>query len=182
MATVLDEYEEQPKRRTKFITVLCILTFVGSGFSFCSNIYSYVTAKQTAEQMQTMNKIAQKDPNFGEKSAKPNTKEDSAAKKKSEKFAKNMFSTMASSFNEGNIKKNALGAIAAAILCIGGALLMWRINKKGYLLYVAGTLLGIAIPIALYGNNFIGIFGSIISGFFGLVFCILYGVNLKDMK
>jgi hypothetical protein len=181
MSTVFDEFEEQPKRRTTFITVLCILTFVGSGFSLLTNIYGYFTAKQSAEQMQLVQKMAQNDSAFAPQKGKSST-QDSLKEKQSKEFTKKIFSSISTSFTEDNLKKNALGAILAAILCIGGAILMFQINKKGYLLYVAGTLVGIAIPLMLYGSNFMGILGSVVSGFFGLVFCILYGVNLKDMK
>jgi hypothetical protein len=181
MSTVFDEFTEQPKKRTTFITVLCILTFVGSGFLLCTNIYGYFTAKQSAQQMQLMQKMTQNDSIFAPQKGKSAPK-DSVAEKQSQAFAKKIFSSVASSFTEDNLKKNALGAIVAAILCISGAILMFRINKKGYFLYLAGTLLGIAIPLMLYGSNFMGILGSVVSGFFGLVFCILYGVNLKDMK
>jgi hypothetical protein len=181
MSNVFDEFAEQPKKRTTFITVLCILTFVGSGFSLFTNIYGYFTAKQSAEQMQLMQKMTQSDSAFAPRNGKA-TEKDSLKAKKTDEVTKKVFKTFASSFTEDNIRKNSLGAIAAAILCLSGAVLMFMINKKGYFIYVAGTLLGIAIPLVLYGSNFVGIMGSVISGFFGLVFCILYGVNLKDMR
>jgi hypothetical protein len=167
MANVFDEFEEQPKRRTTFITVLCILTFIGSGFALASNIYGYFTAEKTEMQMRKTVKILEKD-------TKNSGGED--------QMAKEITSVMGSSFTKDNIQKNALGAIAAAILCLTGAVLMWRINKKGYIFYLAGTLMGIVIPFLLYGNNIFGIIGTVVAGFVGLVFCILYGVNLKDMK
>jgi hypothetical protein len=49
-------------------------------------------------------------------------------------------------------------------------------------LYVAGVLMGIIIPFLLLGNNFMGIMMSVVSGVIGLAFCILYAVNLKDMR
>lgn len=181
MSSVFDEFTEQPKKRTTFIIVLCILTFVGSGFNLVTNIYGYFTAGEAAQQMQLAQKMTQNDSVFAERPGKANTK-DSLKNKEGERFAKKIMSTMADSFTEDKLKKNALGAIAAAILCLSGAFLMFNINKKGYYLYLAGTLLGIAIPLVLYGSNLVGIIGSVVSGFFGLVFCILYGVNLKDMK
>lgn len=181
MSSIFDEFAEQPKKRTTFITVLCILTFVGSGFGFFSNIYGYLTAKETAQQMQGMKKLAETDSAFAPQKGKAPEK-DSLKAKESAVVTKKVFNVFANSFTEDNIKKNSLGAIAAAILCIIGAILMWKINKKGYYFYLLGTLLGIAIPLMIYGNNLVGIGGSVVSGFFGLVFCILYGVNLKDMK
>jgi hypothetical protein len=181
MSSIFDEFAEQPKKRTTFITVLCILTFVYSGFLFFSNIYGYFTAKETAAQMQVMQKMTQSDSMFAKNGSKKAVK-DTAADKEAKAFTRQVFGSMANSFTEDNIKKNAIGAIIAAIFCLSGAFLMFRLNKKGYYLYVVGTLIGIAIPLLLYGSNLVGILGSVVSGFFGLIFCILYGVNLKDMK
>lgn len=181
MASIFDEFEVQPKKRTTFITVLCILTFVYSGFLFFSNIYGYFTAKETAEKMQLMKKMTQSDSLFAKNDSKKAAK-DTVADKESKAFTRQMFGSMATSFTEDNIKKNAIGAVIAAIFCLSGAFLMFRINKKGYYLYLVGTVIGIVIPLWLYGSNLVGILGSVVSGFFGLVFCILYGVNLKDMK
>lgn len=181
MSSIFDEFAEQPKKRTTFITVLCILTFVYSGFLFVSNIYGYFTAEQTAVEMKKMQKMTQSDSAFAEKNNKAIGK-DSADDKEAKQFTRKVIGDMANSFTEDKIKKNAIGAIIAAIFCISGAFLMFRLNKKGYYLYLVGTLIGIIIPIALYGSNLIGILGTVVSGFFGLVFCVLYGVNLKDMK
>lgn len=181
MSNIFDEFEEQPAKRTTFITVLCILTFVWSGFLFFSNIYGYFTAKETAQSMQMMQKMAQSDSAFEKGKPKANAK-DSVADKQAKQFTQQVFGDMAHSFTEEKIKQNSIGALIAAIFCLTGAFLMFRLNKKGYFLYLIGTLIGIIIPIALYGSNLIGIFGTVVSGFFGLVFCILYGVNLKDMK
>ncbi len=171
MADIFDELDEQPKKRTTFIKVLCILTFIGSSYGLLSGVYSYFTAEKTAQDTQKAANI------FNAKKQPAND-----ADKKGDAIAKNILNTLADSFTPENIRKLSISEIIGALLCLAGALLMWRINKKGYILYVAGVLLGIIIPFVLFGNNIMGIIMSVVSGFVGLVFCILYGVNLKDMK
>jgi hypothetical protein len=171
MADIFDELSEQPKKRTTFIKVLCILTFIGSSYGLLSGVYSYFTAEKTAQDTQKAANI------FNTKKPPANT-----ADKKGDAIAKNIMNTLADAFTPENVRKLSISEIIGALLCLSGALLMWRINKKGYFLYVAGVLLGIIIPFVLFGNNIMGIIMSVISGFVGLVFCILYGVNLKDMK
>jgi uncharacterized membrane protein len=171
MADIFDELDEQPKKRTTFIKVLCILTFIGSSYGLLSGTYSYFTAEKTARDAQEAANV------FNTKKQPTNN-----ADKKGEAIAKNILNTMADAFTTENVRKLSISEIIGALLCLAGALLMWQINKKGYILYVAGVLLGIIIPFILFGNNIMGIIMSVISGFVGLVFCILYGVNLKDMK
>jgi outer membrane murein-binding lipoprotein Lpp len=182
MKEVLDDFMEQPKKRTTFITVLCILTFIGSGYNLLDGAYSYFTAGKAASEARMVAQQAQQDMERKQAEEKPQNAQDSANKKEGEAFAKKVFEGMGAAFTEGNIKKMSIGSIITALLCLGGAFMMWNLRKKGFLLYLAGTLIGIAIPFLLFGNNLLGIGISVISGFFGLVFCILYAVNLKDMK
>jgi hypothetical protein len=171
MANIFDELDEQPKKRTTFIKVLCILTFIGSSYGLLSGAYSYFTAEQTAKDTR---KVAN--------TFNTNKETVSNDDKKGQAIAKNILNTMAESFTPENVRKLSISEMISALLCLSGAFLMWRINKKGYALYVAGVLLGIVVPFLLFGNNIMGIVMSIVSGFIGLVFCILYGVNLKDMR
>ena len=71
--------------------------------------------------------------------------------------------------------------ILVAAICVLGAILMRKLNKKGYFLYVLGVAIEIIIPIIIIGSKIIGsliVLGSI----FSIVFVILYSVNLKHMK
>jgi hypothetical protein len=168
MADIFDELEEQPQKRTTFITVLCILTFIGSSWGLMKGTYAYFTAEKNAAEMQkTAIKIKLKD---------------KSPDKESQAFVENITNTMEKAFTVPNLRKMALSEIAGAVLCLLGAFLMFRINTKGYFFYVAGVLLAIIVPFVLFGNNIMAIIMSVVSGFFGLVFCILYAVNLKDMK
>lgn len=40
--TTLDLEQEQPKKRPVFLTVLCILTWIGSGITVLSGLFSLV--------------------------------------------------------------------------------------------------------------------------------------------
>jgi hypothetical protein len=68
-------------------------------------------------------------------------------------------------------------------MTLGGALLMWQRRRTGFYLYVVGILASVATPIAIFGSgNFIAMLGAFIPGFFGLVFIVMYGFCLKEMK
>lgn len=169
----------QPSRPT-FLTVLCILTFLGSGYSLISNIGGYMSAGVSAK---TMKVVSSEMKSTTDSLA---TAADSTGKAKSnagQEFAESIVNSMSSMFTEENLKNSALIGIAAAALCLIGAILMWMLKKNGFYAYLAGTLLGIAGPIAVFGaGNFIAIIGTMIGGFIGLIFVVLYGVNLKHMR
>lgn len=177
--TNLSEFAEpvQPSRPT-FLTVLCILTFLGSGYGLISNIGGYMSAGATAKTMSVVSK------EMKSTTDSLSTVSDSTAKSNvGQEFAQSIVNSMSTMFTEENLKKAALFGIGAAALCLLGAVLMWMLKKQGFYLYVAGTLLGIAGPIVVFGaGNFLGIAGSMIGGFIGLIFVVLYGVNLKHMR
>ena len=47
MESNLNEFEQEPRLRPTLLTVLCILTFIGSGWTIFSSVWSYSTASQT---------------------------------------------------------------------------------------------------------------------------------------
>ncbi|MEO5889720.1 MAG: hypothetical protein ABIQ31_05670 [Ferruginibacter sp.] len=168
MTDIIQDYE-QPAKRPVFITVLCILTFIGSGWGLVSDTIKYFTADTQAMAISKVKETAsgniQKD-----------TTNDEGAK-----FAQKMINNL--TMTPDNIRKGALSGIGAAVLCLVGAILMWQLKKTGFYLYVAGTLLGIVSPFIIFGgSNVMAIFSSVAVGFIGLVFVILYGVNLKHMR
>jgi len=168
MAEVLQDYE-QPVSRPVFITVLCILTFIGSGWGVISESIRYSTADSQAAAIL---KVKEEANSNLEKNANPD---------KDSKFAKKMVNSIYASPDD--IRKGAISNFAAAVLCLAGAIMMWKLKKTGFYLYVAGTLLGIISPFVIFGgSNIISILSSVVIGFIGLIFVVLYGVNLKYMK
>ena len=71
-------------------------------------------------------------------------------------------------------------ALAVALACIAGALLMRKLKKNGFYLYLIASIASVAIPISIIG---FGLMGGIIlaSSVFTLAFVIMYAVNLKYM-
>ena len=170
MTEVLQEYE-RPATRPTFITVLCILTFIGSGWGLIGGAIQYFTAEKQAHEMSITKVKASAD-------IQKSGKEDTGTK-----MAEKIVNSMTSAFTTENLKKAGLAAMLAAVLCLAGALLMWKLKKTGYYLYIIGTLVGIVSPFIIYGSdNIMSILSSVMVGFIGIIFVILYGVNLKYMK
>lgn len=168
MADLSNEYEA-PAARPMFITVLCILTFIGSGWGIISAGIKYASAGAQAAALSMSKEQVNSD------LSKKGTNDPGS------QFAKKMVNSM--SIPVEDIRKWALADLAASVLCLIGALMMWQLKKTGFYLYLAGTLLGIVGPILILGGgNFMGIISSVFVGFIGVVFVILYGVNVKYMK
>jgi hypothetical protein len=176
MESNLNEFEEEPLLRPTLLTVLCILTFIGSGWTIVSSVWSYSTAAQTVKIVSSAG-IGRRNDSTSQK--------DSAMRgghKNRSPFGEKMMLSVSKIMTEENIRKSAIGAIISGLLTLSGAVLMWRLRRNGFYLYIAGILVGMIVPFYLYGNNLLAIGMSSFSSFFGLVFIALYALNIKSFR
>ena len=165
---------DQPVVTTKpvrpvLLTVLCILTFIGSGWGIVSGITSYLSADVTSD----IARAAMQD-------AKDKIEDEANA---GSKFAEKILSGTSEMLRPENLKKSALFSIVASVFTLLGGILMFGLKKAGFYSYVLGTILGIAGPfIAFGGGNFITILSSSFIAFIGIFFVILYGLNVKHLR
>jgi type III secretory pathway component EscR len=177
MDSNLSEFDETIKVRPTLLTVLCILTFIGSGWAILSNSWAYSSASETARTFSSVVTINSNDSTLQRDSA---VRE--GGRKKRELFARNIMFSASKFMTADNIRKKALGSIISAIFTLVGAILMWQLFKKGFYVYIAGILIEIIVPVYLYGTNMMSLGITFISAFFGLLFIALYALNIKSMR
>ncbi len=148
---------ETPKR-PQFITVLCILTFIGSGLAFIGAIWGYFSIKASAAVLQTMG-TAQGD-TYGMMSG--------------------MQETMIKAVE--NAVPNLIIGLLCAALCLYGALQMWKLKKIGFFIYSVGEITPAIAGFFLGGGGLIGGAGAVVGLLFAIVWIVLYAVNLKHMN
>lgn len=167
------ENEDEPIKRPTLLTVLCVLSFVGSSYSIAGSVYSYRAAHfLSANIHRTLDKKMGDTINNGKSY-------DSLHKKPSIIKVSRIMKDVEKTYDEKNLRKKALGDILAAIFTLGGAILMWNQRRVGYFLYIAGVFIGGVLPFYLYGNNLMAIGISSFGSFFGLIFIALYALNLS---
>ncbi len=178
MESNLSEFEqEQPVSRPTLLNVLCILTFIGSSWAILTNIWAYTTAAQSAKMVSYASARITPD-----SLSKGDSVMYEIGKKKKSKFGEKMIVSFGKMFTESTIKKNAIGAIVSGAFTLLGAVMMWRLRKIGFYLYLGGVIIGIIVPFYLYGNNIIAVGISAFTSFFGLVFIALYALNFKSFR
>ena len=176
MESNLNEFEQETRLRPTLLTVLCILTFIGSGWTIVSSVWSYSTASQTVKMFSSAGVIRLNDSTLQKDSVMR------GRHKNRSPFGEKMMLSVSKIMTEENIRKSAIGAIISGLFTLSGALLMWRLRRKGFYLYIGGILVGLVVPFYLYGNNLLAIGMSSFSGFFGLVFIALYALNIKSLR
>ncbi|MES2284224.1 MAG: hypothetical protein V4547_00965 [Bacteroidota bacterium] len=152
-----------PAKRPKFLTVLCILSFVGIGISLVSGIISYFSYSALANAGGLLNSIG-------------------AGVKDGEKIGESM-NALASAMGM-DYGKWALVALIQAILNIPilvGVLMMWKQKKVGFYIYTPFEIIQPIMPI-IFGLGLVGGLSAILSLIFAIVFVVLYALNLKHMS
>lgn len=149
--------------RPFFLTVLCAITFIGSIVGIISSTIGFINADAEVERL---------------------------ASGTSKTQLKNLFSSNTSSgevgrvgnLNVENYKKFSIGCIASYILCLVGSVLIYKLKRNGFYSFTLGTFFILLTHFLLFGDNF-GVMGlSILAALTGLVFIILFGMNLKYME
>ena len=153
---ILDESSETMLRREgerpTFLTILCILTWVGSGFAFfygLIQLWSYAFISVAMKSIQANDVV---------------------------------------SF--GYLFWSAIAGIIGSILCVFGAIMMFKLKKTGFFIYLLGQIIPMTAGIysALIMSSGMGLGGNtyffiiIATMIFPIAFIIMYGVNLKYMN
>ncbi len=159
-------------QRPVFLKVLCVLTFIGSGYGIINNAVIFFKAD-------TISKV------FVDVKTKMN--DDLAKKKNRDKPEKvylinNIMNHASALSTPENLRKAATGNIVTSILCLLGAVLMWNLLRAGFYIYTLGTIISIILPFYLFGSNFLTNLSAGFLGFIGILFVIFYAMNIKSMK
>jgi len=158
--------------RPTFLTVLCILSFIGSGYGILNNLNGFMNSGKMP--VENVNQILDSARNEINKEAQGTP---GAA------VAEKVLSGASEIVDPAKLKKMSLYLLMANILTLGGAYLMFQLRKQGFWMYVVGTALAVLTPLIIYGaSNLVSIMMTVSIGFVGVIFAVLYAMNLKHMK
>lgn len=162
------ETQPQIKDRPTFLTIVCILSFIGLGLSIFNKFISLITIK-SIEYFQPLIKEG-----F-----------DEAISSGGLTYNMEVFFTRIQTdlFDYFDHLPAILGmGLAFAILALIGVVLMWQMKRLGFYMYVAGRLLVVFSHIMICGGNFFAAIVSASDGFFVAVFIVLYAMNFKHLN
>ncbi len=158
--------------RPTFLTVLCILTFIASAWGIYSAVTTYAAAEVTiGATKEALDEARDKMDEAAQASDQPG----------SEAMTKIMDS-MGDAMDPAKVRSSVIYSGISSLLALIGAILMWGLNKKGFYVYVLGTIVSIIGPLAVYGGGFVGLIAAGGSVFIGVLFCVLYYLNIKHMS
>ncbi|MFI5151590.1 MAG: hypothetical protein ACHQRM_17835 [Bacteroidia bacterium] len=152
-----------PKRPT-FLTVLCILSFIGCAIGLFSGIKNYFDAKTMLTTANLTKEV----------SALP------GADAKTTEAAVNS-AVQLLGIDPVKISNGYLMIAILNVVVLAGAVMMWMLKKTGFYIYTVGQVAGLGVMFGYIGGLAGGLMG-IVTAVFAIAFIIMYGVNLKAMK
>ena len=149
--------------RSQFLTLLCILTFLSCGLGLADSVISFVQTDAVSETP------------YIKRSYTP---------EQQQKLPKSYFEDRSSGDapmpgDPTQIRLLAVAQFLYSLLTLIGAVLMFRLRRIGFWVYVAGVVAGLVLPIVLAG---FGALNTSFGVFFSVIFAGLYWLNLKDMR
>ena len=156
---------EKPVRPT-FLTVLCILTFIGSGWGLINNLFQLVmfTPERLVAQIQQITNMAGAE-------AQPS-------------WFSSIMSSSLEVLQTTIMHGKAIYSLAAlcAVISLIGAFMMYKLKRNGFYLYTIAQIGQLFILPIYSGWNSVVLISMAMSGFLALVFIILYGLNYSKLK
>lgn len=143
----------ETKKRPQFLTVLCILSFVGIGIALIGGVYNLMTFNSTIALMQSTSGF------FGGELGN----------------AIDMLIKWGQTVYIINI--------VASLVCLVGVLMMWGMKKTGFYIYIIGEIAPAIASFALLGGfGPLGTMAMVGGLIFPIAFIVMYGINLKHMS
>lgn len=162
-----------PKRPT-FLTVLCILSFIGCAIGLW-NFKDYFEAKSMAAQGGNTELSSAMDEAMNEAMSNGEMTDEQR------QLAESLGSAMLGDLNYDSIATASLVKGLSVLLCLVGVWMMWKLKKTGFYIYTLAQVVFVAAPFIWIGGLAGGVVG-ILMAIFPVIFIILYALNLKHMS
>lgn len=164
-----EQIVEATKRPT-FLTVLCIITFIWSGYTVLTSLTEIFTDNSFDQE------------EWQEISIQVSESMDQADSQAQEMMEMAM-DAVASTIEAGIENAMLLGIIGflAAGLSFFGAFQMFKLKKMGYYIYILSKVVGVFVPLMILGVNLITGIMYGVGLLIAVVGIILYGVNSKHL-
>lgn len=150
--------------RSEFLTLLCVLTFIGCAWGLADNLITIFRAKGVTEIRRA--DVSRRGANLPQTPLTTPSIDDTDGR----------------GIGPGDpdfVRKLAFGQVGYSLLTLIGAILMFNLRRVGWYVYVVGVVIGLVAPVALVGFTALN---ATFGVFFSMIFAGLYWLQLKEMR
>lgn len=160
--------EQQKFFRPTFLTVLCILTFIGSGWSILSDLFRlFLSGTNNSVEIHQYTSMVEK-----------------ISGQESSPFMAGFMNTMMDFIRlvTSHAREMAVIDLVLSLISLLGAILMFQLRRFGFYFYTTAQILMIFILPYFAGFTPIVIFSMAFPAIVTIAFIVMYGVNIKYLK
>lgn len=156
-------------RRPLFLTIVCIISFVGLGIAMFKSLFGFAFGQLASSlyplaqsgMEEALNELRISDPN-------------------SLPLVENIFEAALKLID---VLPTLFGiTFVLSGVALAGAILMWNLRKSGFYMFCAAKVVMIFIPMILIGVNFLSLIIGTSTFMVAAIFITLYALNLKAME
>ncbi len=160
---------QNANKRPEFLTVICILSFIGLGLGIFNGFSGLVFSNVSDSLIPLIEDVSEQA-----------SREMMNVPENTEAFIQEMFDIIIQALN--NIAVLSLLILLTQGLALSGVIMMWNLKKTGFYIYVAGKVIYLLIPVSVLGFNVITAMVISSNSLFIAIFIVLYAIHFKYLK
>jgi hypothetical protein len=157
----------EQKQRPTFLTVICILSFIGLGWAMLGSLINFALAPMMREMT-----------GFAQSGMDDAMNEVSSEAPAMLPLIQKIFGSSMAMME--HIREISLVNLICSAIALFGVIQMWRLKKIGFYFFAGGKIIIIITPLILVGGLMGGL--SLLGAIFPIAFIIMYALNLKAME
>jgi hypothetical protein len=145
-------------QRPKFLTRLCILSFIGNISYFLWTIWGYYSITKSEDFIKNI----------------------TTSKKETHGIVSEMELSLLNAYEHA--VPNLIIGLFCACICFYGVLLIWKLKRKGFYIYAIGELIPPIAAFFIGGDSLIGKTGSALLLLLAVIWIVMYAINFKHLN
>jgi hypothetical protein len=162
------EIQQNQKTRPTLLTVIGILSFIGLGYRILTGLINAALGTATSSIAPFLNDVFENEVDLSD------------VPESMQGFIASILDAVTRLLE--NVTGIYLTVVLLSVIALLGVIMMWQLKKSGFYMYAASRSLIAFVPFIFIGYNLISLLWFISSIIFGILFIILYSLNLKEMS
>lgn len=162
------EIQQNQKTRPTLLTVIGILSFIGLGYRILTGLINAALGTATSSIAPFLNDVFENEVDLSD------------VPESMHGFIESIFDAVTRVLE--NVTGIYLTVVLLSVIALLGVIMMWQLKKSGFYMYAASRSLIAFVPFIFVGYNLVSLLWFISSIIFGILFIILYSLNLKEMS
>jgi len=161
------EIQQNQKTRPTLLTVIGILSFIGLGYRILTGLINAALGSATSSIAPFLSDVFENEVDLSD------------VPESMQGFIASIFDAVTKLLT--NVTGIYLTVVLLSVIALLGVIMMWQLRRSGFYMYAASRSLIAFVPFIFIGYNLVSLLWFISSIIFGILFIVLYSLNLKEM-